>query len=596
MSDLEGRLARLTPAQRQALAEAWGLPRRSSPPAVDDLAVALTDPLVVKRRLAGLIDRHLDVLDRIDRADHPPSARGIAVLLDRPVEDLTPDLRQLSDLLLIRRAPLHRSTPAAADPADLPIEIRPALRSLVHQVLAARRPDGPGAPPRRAALAASGAASLLLAELIQRGGRAPAGDLIDRLGPDAARSAYLAALAEGQIEDVVARGIWWLIVRPAETHDAAIRAEGTALLWDLLAVIDQVEREPIDLAAGEWTIPPAERDRLTKLLRGSEAFPEARLHWIIRLAVGVGLAEPAGRSLTGTGRLAEWAGLGFAAQARRVVDLWRDDLAWAEPKPPGRWGAVLERPRLRTRLIDRLRQLAPGEWVPIGDLARSIAALDEVARRGRWLDVSAVQVQALVRTMIELPLAWLGLVAVRAGDPAGVALTDLGARVLASDGADVADPDPTLIVQSDREIVCLESPPGVLARVLRASELIDAGPISLHRLTREAVWEAIDRGETSAGLTAFLQAQSRHPVPEAVMDALSDWAGAYRAITVRPVTLVAFDPPGGLDALPAEGPLRLLLEREIAPGLAVLRPGVDFAALRDHAREAGFRLRRSVRP
>ncbi|HEX2170830.1 MAG TPA: helicase-associated domain-containing protein [Dehalococcoidia bacterium] len=617
MSDLDERLSKLSPRQREALAEAWGLPEPRSPQTAD-LAAALADPLIVKRGLAELSDRQLAALDCLDRAEYPPSARAVAADLGVSFEDLTADLRRLADLMLIRRATSPHPTDRPADPGDLPIEIRPALRSLVHQVLA-HRVTGPVPVARRSA-APSGAladAPPLLAELLRRGGRAPTPDLIDRLGPDAVRPQYLTGLTEGWLDEAFSRGIWWLIARPGSSADPLVRDEGTALPWDLLVLVDQAEREPIERGATDWSIHEAQRERLTGLLRGSEALPDARLHWLVRLAVGLGLVEPAGRALAGTGRLAAWAGHDFPAQARRILDLWRDDLAWAEPKPPGRWSSVLDRPRLRAALIDRLRTLGAGEWLPVGDLARAVAAGGE-ARRGRGVEVPAIQIQALVRTMIELPIGWLGLLAFRSGDRWDeVALTEFGAEVLrAPEDAPVRDAtaaaatqtgatarsagdpiersaDPSLIVQGDLEIICLSSSPAALARVLRATDLVDPGSVSIHRLTRDSFWSAIDRGETAADLLSFLADCARHPVSESVASSLADWAARYRAISVRPVTLIAFDPPEALDDLPPDAPLRAAIERRIAPGLAILATGVDFAAFREQASAAGFRIRSS---
>ena len=685
LSDLRDRLARLSPARLRALAEAWSVPH-ARPPTAEDLAAALQDPFVVKRRLARLTDRQLDILDQLDRATYPVTGHRLAADLGLSFETLTPDLRALADLLLIRRAAFPQVPQPAAEvppvgahsraesvgaraqsgsveaspqaessggsppskpsetPADLSIEIWPRLRPIVHQVLDRRRSVRGSSPIRRpgstsvrpaARRGEPSAGQSLVGELERRGGRAPVEDLIDRLGPATVRAEYLAGLADGSIDEAFDNGIWWLIVRDPEPDSAQarpVRDEGTALLWDLLALADQIERAGLPLGAAEWTVRSDQRTRLEKLLRGSAVQPEIRLQWLIRLTVGLGLAEPAGRFLEGTGRLLEWAELGFAAQAARVVSLWQDDLRWAEPTPPGRWGAILDRPRLRHRLFDHLLALRPGDWIASSELVRTVAGDPSTGLPARWTDVAPAQVQSLVRTMLELPLGWLGCLAFRPGDRGEeVTLTNFGALALpkviprsAPEGAPLTTSEaiqesprgerahnqptreeparkeptreePTLVVQGDLEVICFESPSSILARVLRATELVEPGAISLHRLTRDALWSALDRGETVPDLLAALAAHSRYPVPNSVATALEDWATRYRAVEVRPVTLVEFDPPEGLDALDPDSPLHAFLDRRLGPGLATLRPDADFAAFQQLVQAAGFRLRHGGR-
>ena len=666
MSDLRDRLARLSPARLRALADAWGLPRTAGPPTAEEVATALEDPFVVKRRLARLTERQFDILHRLDQATYPVTGRRLAADLGLSFEALTPDLRALTKLFLIRRASIphcppdaaaspaealaHRGSVAEASPpgeagpalpedrrsgndpedpptrnartspsaADLPIEIRPRLRPIVHQVLERRRSVRAGSLGRRPGGTSLGVSSprgasagrSLLGKLARRGGRVPVEDLIGRLGPTVVRAEYLAGLADGRIDEAFDNGIWWLIARDPELDPAQtrpVRDEGTALLWDLLALADQIERSGLPLGGAEWTVRSDLRTRLvgaghaspgathaSPLLRGSAVQPELRLQWLVRLSIGLGLAEPVGRALEATGRLAEWAELGFAGQAGRVVALWQDDLLWAEPTPPGRWGVILDRPRLRRRLLDHLRALRPNEWLDGADLARRVAAEPDAGLPARSTEVSPAQVQSLVRVMIELPLGWLGCLAFRAGERGeAVALTELGALALADPGPAAVSDEPTLVVQGDLEVICFESPPRVLTRILCAAELVEPGAISLHRLTREALWSALDRGETVPDLLAALAAHARYPVPDSVIAALQAWAAGYRAIDVRPLTLIEFDPPESLDALAPDSPLQAFLERRLGPGLAILRADSDFNTFQDQVRTAGFRLRRS---
>lgn len=596
MAALKERLQRLPANRLRAVAAAWEVEPDGALDAAGLLA-ALEDPIVVKRRLARLPDAQLAILATLDEADGPLSARLLAARLDVPPDHITPDLRRLSDLLLIGRSRLFEgSLPAGEppEPVDVPLEIRAELRPFVHQVVSRRT-----LPPQSDRLPAATAAqpARLWSELLRRGGRAPYDDLARRLGEDILRAEYLAGRADGWLDEAFTHSLWWLMLAqpPDEPRRAADRDEGTALLGDLLVLAEAVERTGLALGNAEWSLRPERHGRLRAALRGSPVAADARLAWLIRLIVGLGLGEPAGRTLEPSGALSTWAGLSFTAQAAKILEFWRDDLAWSEPASAGRWAAALDRPRLRSMLMQQLRALDPAREAPLAEIARAAAAESGAARPGRWSEVSQAQAQALVGSMLDHTLAWLGIVAIEQnGRTALVRLTEFGGRVLAGDDPPPPD-DPSLVVQGDLEILCIASPPAVLARVLRATEIVDPGAVSLHRLTRDCFLGALDRGETAAGLLDFLSRHSRSPVPDSVGQSLHDWAGAYRAVTVRPAVLVEFDPPLGPDDFDPDSALAALIARHLGPGVAELYPGVDFSAFREAAEAAGFRLRRGPR-
>ena len=181
----------------------------------------------------------------------------------------------------------------------------------------------------------------------------------------------------------------------------------------------------------------------------------------------------------------------------------------------------------------------------------------------------------------------LGLVelAVEGTTPVALRLTDLGRALLHPHLAEPAEATPAeaqtaWVVQPNFEIVVYldRTTPQQLAFLERHAERIQAQQhVAQYRLTREAVYAALESGSTLEKLLTTLETTSGRPLPQNVAVDLREWAALREQVTIyRRARLLEFPNSAGRDA--------------VAPRLAGLPVGDRFllvtAGLAAHLRTA----------
>lgn len=311
----------------------------------------------------------------------------------------------------------------------------------------------------------------------------------------------------------------------------------------------------------------ASRLKLDSDLRGTRREPDWRWIALVRpLVVEAGLLRRTSDGLLHVGPAAlDWLG---AARAERFATLVR---AWAASpineltlmcglsvrNTP--W--MIRLPESRRTILDLLRSLPVGRWLPLKQVVGEIERVepDFLRRDGRY-DTALIydyrgelvagreawpRVEGeFLRTLLLGILNWLGLTDAASQPEAALRLTPLAAYIL-QDGPPPAEPaaEP-LSVQGTFEVVC---PPGAspLARfqLARIAEPVQDDAAAIYRLTRRSVVAAIERGIDADAILRFLEEHGRAPVPQGVATYIREWAGHVGQLQIEEVALLRSDDP-----------------------------------------------------
>ena len=179
---------------------------------------------------------------------------------------------------------------------------------------------------------------------------------------------------------------------------------------------------------------------------------------------------------------------------------------------------------------------------PHGATPSKLAALRGewlAAERGSWRELEGLWIASAVAG----PLHHLGLVELAAsGQGKGTSevfrLTEMGRIALGFHRSEAkpVEPRPAWVVQPNFDIVLYleDAAPAALAFIDRIAEHRQlGGDTALYRLTREAIYRALESGLAAEALIRRLGEGSRHPLPEAVAHTLGDWAARRERISVH---------------------------------------------------------------
>lgn len=352
-----------------------------------------------------------------------------------------------------------------------------------------------------------------------------------------------------------------------------------ALAWDILTLV----REIISRGAPVWV--PGEPLPLTwqrqlnrRLWFGREETPPPGYPgFLLYLALGVGTLEPGPQVSSAatdrhavrpipSGTVRQWRSRSFAAQTAALRDIWLAADAWIEGRERDQvdvWGA--DWPGFRRRLLGALRDLPPGSWLPVADVARRIAAQEPgiigstftaaSARGGRDGGRAAVIAQ-VIEIELETAFHWFGFVDLVRIPKRGLAMrvTD-AARLAAADTRAVPDlpapkpGEPVLTVDPGGRITLHRPAPVHIWSLTAFADAEQLRPEAIWQLRPGSVGRALGAGFDLDQIIGYLEQQGRGALPEDVLLLLREWTAGYRRVRLRRAALLTPDVETGLDDL-----------------------------------------------
>jgi hypothetical protein len=323
----------------------------------------------------------------------------------------------------------------------------------------------------------------------------------------------------------------------------------------------------------------------------------------------MGLLEEREGSYFATAAIEPLVAEGFSGIQRALFAGWRDDTAWYESAGYEGMYWSSGRPAARKRILQCLAAAIPGTWYETTELAAYLRRVDPFFMRPRheiirYRGTRAVQdameswdqVEGrLIRTILEGPLRWLGVLALpaEAGTPCDRwSLTPLGAWLLdlGEPSAEIASARP-IVVQPTFEITIV-APTARHVHVLNTiADLTHPDVAPRYELTRESIFRALAAGWTVERVEELLETGSGRPLPQNVAYTIREWASKFRTADIRPALLVEFDSAAGLDEWLPTADAAVIGARRIAPTLLELPVDTSPRQIERLLREHGVRPR-----
>ncbi|HOT92554.1 MAG TPA: helicase-associated domain-containing protein [Anaerolineae bacterium] len=244
---------------------------------------------------------------------------------------------------------------------------------------------------------------------------------------------------------------------------------------------------------------------------------------------------------------------------------------------------------IRRQVLGLLKEIAQTSWFPFplfvaflnggrnGSLLLPNHTLQSLYAGLRWLpinrrdmlDKALQQLDHQTAVVILKELQALGVVelgyAAPDGVPIALRLTPLACAHFTNQPATPsAEETGQVILQPDFQILAMGPVPlSVMSNLERFAERekFNESVVS-YRITREAVYQALQRGESSETIRVFLEEATGQPVPQNIIRTLEEWGGQYERIVIRrDVVILQVDDAALLDKLLRHPQLHNLLHR-----------------------------------
>lgn len=395
----------------------------------------------------------------------------------------------------------------------------------------------------------------------------------------------------------------------ATATPTAVQEGRTIFPWGMLVILTHLQREKVSLTIAENAVPRRVVDRLVEALGGDADLVE-RLLWCVRqwkLA-----ATQAGRWLPVATNLDKWKVQSFPAQAKRFYELWLTHNEWSDGSGPKDREAVqtLDRLAASKRVVQEIRQGQSGIWYSLDTLVEALHQNDPffarpkdkiirtlgygaVARAEKsWLQVEPHLIGQILTSLHRLGLLSLGYAAGSqpSSTPVSWQVTPLGAWVWGqSQRLETPPPSPQpLLVQANFDVLAFTQDGPTLYHLAHFCQPISHDAVSFFKLTRESVLGAIDTGLSGAEIMAFLEKNSRQPVPQNVVYSLREWAGAFKRVRLCQGTILEVDDEAVLETLLHDADLKDLVARRLGPRAVLLVSGNDLRSVERMLDRAGY--------
>jgi len=353
-----------------------------------------------------------------------------------------------------------------------------------------------------------------------------------------------------------------------------------AIAWDLLTIVREIAGKGAPVwVPGEPISRTWQRQLNSRLwFGGTEVPPEGYLGFLLYLALGVGVLEPAEhgpgsgdrhaiRPVT-TSRVRQWRGQSFAQQIAALRDAWLYADQWVEGREREQidvWGADWQ--GFRRRLLGDLREIDPQQWFLLTDVSRRLAEQDTSiigstftaasARGGNDRgDARVAAISQIIEIELQTAMWWFGFVDLVHLGRKGLAMrVTEAARLAAGDVRAVsetveADPSVPVISLSETGLVTLHRPEPVHVWALTAfADAETLRPEATYQLRPGSVGRALGAGFDLEQITAYLTRQSGDALPETLQGLLREWTAGYKRVRLRRAVVLSPDVEKGLAQL-----------------------------------------------
>lgn len=192
-----------------------------------------------------------------------------------------------------------------------------------------------------------------------------------------------------------------------------------------------------------------------------------------------------------------------------------------------------------------------------------------------WWKVEGV----FIRDILQGPLFWMGLVDLGfttedSQNPDAFRLTPVGEWLMGKGPPpEIPAKGGQVIVQPNFQVMAFDPvSDSVLMNLNRFCERVSTERVAEFRITRASVYAAQRQGWDASRIRAYLEEQSKAPLPENISKTLDEWQALHERITIRPgLCLMHAAAREDLDALQAIPAVRKLLGMRFAPTLVQVR-------------------------
>ena len=342
----------------------------------------------------------------------------------------------------------------------------------------------------------------------------------------------------------------------APTPDKTLEA-GIDLFVDLERVAHRLEEAPLALTR-EKKVPKRVLESLRtglNLPRNQDAIEADLVESVLQVGQQVGIFESYQEQFSvHPERLQVWRQMDVTRQVELLLDKFMSDNRGT------RWSFHQE--ALRQILVERLREIAPADWVPLDALTHFVVStyLLELEEREVRAALRQRREENFSRERLNTPFDRLGrdlvywvvnrLLLLGAcelglweGKLVGFRLTALGKEVL---GISREPRESRILVNPDFEIILFcDGLRGMRIELTlaRFADRISAENVRRYRATRESIQRGIRSGLSLSEIREALQTSSDHPLPEPVLVSIEDWGRDLDWVEAKPsLTLSGMKP------------------------------------------------------
>ncbi|MFT5369224.1 MAG: hypothetical protein ACI8V2_004198 [Candidatus Latescibacterota bacterium] len=275
------------------------------------------------------------------------------------------------------------------------------------------------------------------------------------------------------------------------------------------------------------------------------------------------------------------------------TDRWNE---WSTDRNASKSNKMADLISVRQAVGQALIQIEPGEWITYPSFYHFLTRVSETFRHisetpssGRNLAAGGTTADELLRRMLSGALAWMGIL--RTGSPAAFAqplhrsdqavfqLTPTGLALLKHENTESLkenvppqNPNSRIVIQPNFEVLAPpDLMPSVYIELCGLSDLQNQDVMTTFVITREAIQQALNRGETGETIRTFFSTNSATGLPDIVDALITECEGKFGEIELFPaIGFLKVEKPTLLDELYAQKNIAQALAQRLSPTIAAL--------------------------
>ncbi len=364
---------------------------------------------------------------------------------------------------------------------------------------------------------------------------------------------------------------------------STIVSASTPLQFDLATVVGAVYQQTIE-PTQSGNVPKRIANKLRPLLQGiprTQYYGEEDLYleMVFHIAGDLNLIRLPSKHSEGVkpryepgAELAQWSQLDVVGQTKRLLEVWQNCRQWRDIAGVhySQWSYYTWNPQVaRSTMVKYLAHSVPGKWYSVASLlnliwdkdtfalrplqygARKSERTKNAALRMKWnAEEGEIYIGMLASTLHEMGIVELAFPETSFKEegvkenPTAYRLTELGAAVLNTKGADVpqslasSNGNSGLVLQPNFEILLLQPDFPALYSVLPFAQVNKLDVVSRLTLTRTSVLRGAEAGVTIEQVLHRLEKYSQKGIPQNVEYTLRDWVKSFKGAKVSQVLLL----------------------------------------------------------